>query len=262
MYYASLVEDTGVNVDDEPNDSYSDDKEVGVPKLMRKYYDSDSESSDEDSDTDDDGEDYSTWMTSDKETNETLECSTRKLTKWDQLKADAAQRFQYVVGHLSEDTIIYSAGTTRIKNSLIARRDMLLAKYMLGQSKHAIERKTARSKPDSVDIDLQKIDVPRSIMNFRKDEDVAADVTHANDFPLLTTASENTHCGEIADMDKLKCDSLEFELKQVIRSHAVRGFCMALLVVDAQLKLLKDRNLLDVATNIVPKEEHVTKIEC
>ena len=83
---------------------------------------------------------------------------------------------------------------------------------------------------------------------------------HENDVPFLTTMSENMHYGTIASADHLKCHSLEFELKKVIRSHAVRCFRAALLVVDIQFKPLKDRNLLDIVINVVSKEEHVTKV--
>ena len=74
--------------------------------------------------------------------------------------------------------------------------------------------------------------------------ELAADVMHANDIPFLKTTYENIHCEKIVAMENLKCQSLEFELKSVIRSYAIRGFCIKLVVVDIQFKTLKDRNLL------------------
>ena len=73
-----------------------------------------------------------------------------------------------------------------------------------------------------VHITLQKIDVPRSIMNFYKDIEIAADTMHVNDVPFLTTMSSITHYGTIAYLNNLKCASLEFELKNIVRSCAVR----------------------------------------
>ena len=133
---------------------------------------------------------------------------------------------------------------------------------MIEPINHSIKDKTASSKPDAVGVPLQKINALRSIMKFYKDVEVAADVIRANNVPFLAKMSENTCCGTITAVDNLKCHSFEFELKNVMQSCTVRGFLIALLVVDTQFKLLKSRNFLGVALNVVFKEEYTTKVKC
>ena len=58
--------------------------------------------------------------------------------------------------------------------------------------------------------------------------------------------SENMHHGTIAAVDNLRFHSLDFELKNIIRSFSVRVFRTVLLVAEIQFKALKDRNLLDI----------------
>ena len=151
-----------------------------------------------------------------------LEHSKKQFTKRDQLKDDVVRRFQHIAIHLSEDTIILSEGTNVIKNSTINRRDVLVAKDMLGVSNHAIKGKLVRYKTHAVDVSFQNIDAPRSIMKFYKATELATDVTHANDVPFLTNELEQICCGKIAAVDDLKCHSLRFELKNIIRSCAIR----------------------------------------
>ena len=76
---------------------------------------------------------------------------------------------------------------------------------MLGPIKHAIQGKTTRSKPDVFDVNLQKMDVPNSIMKFYKDEKLAMDAMHVNYVPFLTKMSESIHYGTIAALNNLKC---------------------------------------------------------
>ena len=59
-------------------------------------------------------------------------------------------------------------------------------------------------------------------MKFSKDVELEADDIHVNCVPFLTTMSSNIHHGTIAALNNLKCASLEFELKNVVRSHAER----------------------------------------
>ena len=132
---------------------------------------------------------------------------------------------------------------------------------MLGLIKHEMQGKTTRSKPDAVGTKSQKIDVPRSIMKFYKDAELKADVMRVNDVTFLTTMSSDIHYGTIEVLKTLKCASLEFELKNVVISHAVKGFRIAIIVVDTHFKSLKDRNLLGVVVNVVSKEEHASKDE-
>ena len=98
-------------------------------------------------------------------------------------------------------------------------------------------------------------------MKFYKDVELAADVMHVNDVPFLTTISSNMHYGTISTLNNLECASLEFELKNVGRSYALRGFRISMIVVEIQFKSLKDRNLLGIVVHVVSKEEHESKVE-
>ena len=91
-----------------------------------------------------------------------------------------------------------------MKKVSITRRDVMLAKEMLSPRKCKTQGKTTRSKADVVDITLQKIEVPRSIMKFYKYVELAAGVMHVNDVPFLTTISSNTHYGTIVALNALK----------------------------------------------------------
>ena len=47
----------------------------------------------------------------------------------------------------------------------------------------------------------------------------------------------------------------------MIRSCAVRGFRIAMVIFNMQFKELNDINLLGVSTNVASKEEYVTNVE-
>ena len=125
-------------------------------------------------------DDDAAGVTNDKEAIETVEHVKRKLTNRDQLKSETMRRFQHVARHPLE-IIICSINTNGIKNSIMTRRDLLLAKEVLGARNHAIQGKTARSNPDIVGVSLFKIDVLKSTMTFYKDVELATDPMHAND---------------------------------------------------------------------------------
>ena len=111
----------------------------------------------------------------------------------------------------------FSAITNGVKNSPITRRDAMLMKEMLGPSKHETQVKTNRSKPDAVDVTSKKIDVPRYIMKFYKDVELAEDVMHVKDVPFLTTITSHMNYGTVEALKTLKYASLEFELKNLVK---------------------------------------------
>ena len=97
-----------------------------------------------------------------------------------------------------------SVNANGVKNSPITRRDVLLANGMLDPRKFVIQGKIAQSKPDTVDVNLQKMDVLKSMMKFHKDLELAADTMHANDVPFLTTMHKNSNYGKISALKNLK----------------------------------------------------------
>ena len=230
--YNNHMDDSKSQSEDDSN-SESDDEDGGTPRLVDDQ-DNDSDSYSDDDELDDNNiagvtkrvrfedDNNISGVTNDEEAMEKVEHSKCKFTKRDQLKAKTVRRFQHVAGCPPDDKNMHSVNANDIKNSPITRRDFLLVKEMLGPSKCAIQGKTTRSKPDFVDVTLHKIDAPKSTMKFYKDVELSADVMHGNDVLFLTTMSENMHYGKISALDNLKCQSLEFELKNVIRHYAIR----------------------------------------
>ena len=78
-------------------------------------------------------------------------------------------------------------------------------------------------------------------MKFHNDMESSVDVIYVNGVLFLTTESEHVHFGTITALDNLNYQSLEFELKTTIRSCTVRGFCISLVVVGMQFKVLRIR---------------------
>ena len=90
---------------------------------------------------------------------------------------------------------------------------------------------------------------------------LSTDVMFLNDVLFLTTISEYIHYSTANAVDNLKCPSLEYQFKNVVRSYAIREFHIVIIMVDPQFKALKDRNLIGVPFNVASKEEHVHSIE-
>ena len=131
----------------------------------------------------------------------------------------------------------------------------------MGPGSYSIQGKTTRKYLDPVDVALQRIGVPRSIMKFYKNAELSAGSQFVNYTPFVAYVSENARRGAIGALNNLKCMSFESELESSIISHPTRCFYIALILVDIQFKDLKDRNLLRVEVNAVSKEDHVPKIE-
>ena len=171
------------------------------------------------------------------------------------------RRFQHVAGFPSDSTIMYSVNTNGIKNSPFTQRDVELSKEMLGPSKYVAKGKTTRTKPDAVNVTLQRVDIPRTIKQFYSNAVLSVDVMFLNDVPFLTSISEHMHYGIAKPADNLKCMSLESQLKMILRSYAVRGFRVVMIAVDLQFQSLKDRNRVGAPFNVHSTEEHVHNIE-
>jgi hypothetical protein len=62
-------------------------------------------------------------------------------------------------------------------------------------------------------------------------------------------------------LESMKIPILEQEISRIIKLYAVRGFHVKFILVDIQLKSIKDRGLLAVIVNVVGKGEHVPAIE-
>ena len=139
--------------------------------------------------------------------------------------------------------------------------DASITNDMLGDGVCTVQGKQVKHQPDIVDIDKQTITVPPHISKHCSNVELSLDVMHVNNMPFLISLSEHLHHGAIGVIDNLCCETLNDRLKLFIRSYAIRGFRITMILVDMQCKALKDRNLIGVAFNVVSRDEHVPKIE-
>lgn len=73
------------------------------------------------------------------------------------------------------------------------KKDMDLVREMLGPSKYTIQEKSTRIQLDPVDVTIQRVNVPRSIMKFYKEVELLANMIYLNNIPFLISISDNIH---------------------------------------------------------------------
>ena len=134
---------------------------------------------------------------------DTIEKSEARFSKRDIHRAKRARIMQYVSGHPSTNTMIYSASTNGIKNSPITKRDVLLAIDMLGNSEHAMAGKTTRTQPDAVNAEEQLVELPPTIINHYRNVELSVDVMHVNRLNFLGSLSKNIHYSTVDALDKM-----------------------------------------------------------
>ena len=192
---------------------------------------------------------------------ETLKGSRNKFMKSNQLKVDCMMHFYYVVGFLFHITISYSCKTNGIKNSLIKKKNILLANKMLNLSKYTLQGNTTRRKLDKVHVKLQAMEVPPIVKEFYNDAEILANIIFTNNVLFLTWVSHNIYY-EIANVvANSECSTIENILMIVIWSYSIRGFNIVIINVNKYFKALKDCNEVEIKFNIVSKEEHIPVIE-
>ena len=98
---------------------------------------------------------------------------------------------------------------------------------------------------------MQRIDISQSIIKFYENVELLVDVILLNDIPFVITILENIYYRTVNTVNNMKCILLEFELQNIVRSYSIRWFRIIVLIVDIQLKVLKDRNMIEVLVNIV-----------
>ena len=133
-------------------------------------------------------------------------------------------RFQHVAGFLLDSTITHSNNTNGIKNNSITQRDLELSTDILGPSRYISQGKTTRTQPNTVNISLQRVDIPRIIKQFYDNIELSTDIMFLNDVTFLTSILEHIHYGMASAVDNLTCMFLESKIKKVLRSYAMCGF--------------------------------------
>ena len=114
---------------------------------------------------------------------------------------------------------------------------------------------------DHINVGHMLIELPLTIKNHRSNAQLAANTLCVHNFSFLTSMSNHTHYRTSNAVDNLKAISLEEGLKNVIQSCALRGFKVVIVLVDMQLKCLKDQNKIGVPVNVISTGEHVKRIE-
>ena len=89
---------------------------------------------------------------------------------------------------------------------------------------------------------MQQVDVPRTMRQHYSNAELSANVMFLNNVTFLTSISELVHCTTSNAADTLRRASLEYKIKNVIRSHAIRGFQIVVAGEDIKFKALKDWN--------------------
>ena len=75
---------------------------------------------------------------------------------------------------------------------------------------------------------------------------LSADVLRVRNVTLLTSVSEKMHYGSISAVDNINCNTVDIELMSVTRCYSIRWLKIALIMLDAQFKSLKDRSNLGI----------------
>ena len=55
---------------------------------------------------------------------------------------------------------------------------------------------------------------------------------HLNNISFITMISESVYYGIASTINNIKCDKLEFELKNIVRSYYIRGFRIIMIIID------------------------------
>ena len=131
---------------------------------------------------------------------------------------------------------------------------------MLGLSDASVQGKRTRTQPDAV-VDKVVVDLPPTIIEYYWKIELSIDVLHVNRIPFLTLISKNIHYGTVNALNNMKIPTMEDCIDKILRAYGIRGFHVTAIHVDIQFKSIKDRNRLDLVTNVVSWGEHVPEIE-
>ena len=121
--------------------------------------------------------------------------------------------------------------------------------------------KTTHKQPNAVDVKLQTVELPPEIKNYYNNVQLLAGMMHENDILFLISVSQNAYYGVVGAVKNMTCLVLEHEIRKILRSYAVRGFNIVVILVNKRFKSLKERNKVRVSFNLVSKEEHAPAIE-
>ena len=109
---------------------------------------------------------------------------------------------------------------------------------------------------------LRHVKVSPTIRRFCNDTELSTDFLHASSVPSLISMPEHAHYGYCYAADNLKHPAPEEALRKIMCCSFIRGFHVAIMLLDAQLKAAKYSIKLGVTTNLASKGDHTRKIEC
>ena len=119
--------------------------------------------------------------------------------------------------------------TNGIKNNPISKRDVQICQEMLGRSKYISQGKTTMKRSDAIDVSNQTVELPKTMLTYYGNVQLAADVLHVNNVTFLTSISNHLHYGTCKAVDNMQAPTLEEGLKNVVRSYAIRGFSIGII---------------------------------
>eukprot|EP00536_Pseudo-nitzschia_multiseries_P000748 jgi/Psemu1/1685/gm1.1685_g len=176
---------------------------------------------------------------------------------------EALRRFQYVVSHPSNSTLIVMATKNTIKDSSFVPSNVKVTKTVLGLSMYRLKGKIPKRKNNPVER-TELMPLPATIEEHYKEVVMAADLMHVNQVPMLATISRGLHYDtSIAALSLMKLKKLEGALISVFRAYSLCGFRVISLLVDKQFEgLTNNLAKAEVMAKGVSKEEHVPEIKC
>eukprot|EP00536_Pseudo-nitzschia_multiseries_P010625 jgi/Psemu1/203784/e_gw1.332.17.1 len=183
----------------------------------------------------------------------TIQGTKEQYANRDVKQADEIRRFQHIASHPSDATLIHMIQKNVIKDCPFVAKDVRLTTKILGPSVYAIKGKRVNRKKEAVHIN-NIVPLPRTIEQHYSQIILTIDVMHINRIPMLVTISRNIHYGTVAALPNMKLPQLEAAIVSVIKSYSLRGFHVAVLLLDKQFDGL-------ATGHFISRDEHVPEIE-
>eukprot|EP00536_Pseudo-nitzschia_multiseries_P015470 jgi/Psemu1/42725/gm1.42725_g len=192
----------------------------------------------------------------------TIQGTKEQYANRDVRQADEIRRFQHVASHPSDATLIHMIQKNVIKDCPFVAKDVRLTTKILGPSVYAIKGKRVNRKKEAVHIN-DIVPLPRTIEQHYSQIILTIDVMHINRIPMLVTISRNIHYGTVAALPNMKLPQLEAAIVSVIKSYSLRGFHVAVLLLDKPFDSLATGHFsgFKLRINVVSRDEHVPEIE-
>ena len=130
-----------------------------------------------------------------KDAIDTISKSRSRFPKRDQIRVDKACMLKHVSDFLSDDILIYSVMTNRIRNNTMNKRNIKICNEMIRKSKCLDQLNSAMKSSDSIDVNNQFVELPPTMLDCYRSAQLVADVMHSRDVPFTHSMSKHMHYG-------------------------------------------------------------------